>query len=87
MDKCVRLSVPLQAVQRQSSSPEEPGDVLLPHLGHLLPPLPLLLLYLILLFICLCYLPHLQEPDGREEGQKLNNCSTQMVVQNWVKTI
>lgn len=47
-------------------SPEKPGDVLLAIFGHLLSPLPLLLLYLILLFISLGHLPLLQEPDGRE---------------------
>lgn len=47
-------------------SPEKPGDVLLALFGHLLSPLPLLLLYLILLFICLGHLPLLQEPNGRE---------------------
>lgn len=47
-------------------SPEKPGDVLLAPFGHLLSPLPLLLLDLILPFIRLSYLPMLQEPDGKE---------------------
>lgn len=54
----------------QSSSPEEPGDVLLPSFGHLLPPLSLLLLHLIFLFICLCYLALLQEPGGEKRSLK-----------------
>lgn len=47
-----------------TSSPEKSGHVLLPSLGHLLPPLPLLLLHLVLHFICLCYLPLLQQSDN-----------------------
>lgn len=46
--------------------PEKPGHVLLAPFGHLLSPLPLLPLYLVLLFICLGHLSVLQEPDGRE---------------------
>lgn len=54
----------------QGFSPEKLGDVHLAVLGHLLSPLPLLLLHLILLFICLGHLPVLQEPGGRELTQR-----------------
>ena len=40
--------------------------MLLSSLGHLLPPLPLLLLHLVLLLIRLCDLPLLQQPDAQE---------------------
>lgn len=46
--------------------PEKPRDVLFSSLGHLLPPLPLLLFHFILLFIGLRDLTLLQEPEERE---------------------
>lgn len=60
------LTVFLSKVVETGLLPEKPGDMLLALFGHLLSPLPLLLLHLILLFIRLGHLPMLQEPDGRE---------------------
>lgn len=68
--RCMQAKSRQQLLSNSSfSSPEEPGDVLFSSLLHLLPPLPLLLLHLVLLFISLCHFSLLQEP-GRDDQMR-----------------